>query len=287
MILLNKPEGITSFQALGVLKKKLSTKKVGHTGTLDKFATGLLVILCGKMTKFAPYITGMDKTYEATFCFGKSTTTLDPEGEVMSEAQIPDINIIKEVITKNFLGEVQQIPPDFSAVHINGKRAYQLKLEGKDINIPPRTIKIHEFEIINWNGRDLQVKISCSKGTYIRSIARDLGFLCKSAAYVTKLSRTRVGGFSLDESVFGEDFKESDMFTPFQLIKKINQPYSIVNSEGERNIRQGKYFLSKFYDPESIIHPLGEVVLFNREHELVGMIKIDRDNINYLFVVAK
>lgn len=287
MIMLNKPEGITSFRALGVLKKKLNTKKVGHTGTLDKFASGLLVILTGKMTKFAPYITGMDKTYLATFRFGTSTTTLDPEGDFIGTAAIPSIKDIKKAIIENFVGEIVQTPPDFSAVHVGGKRAYQLKLEGKEVVIPPRNIVINNFDVIEWDGKDLKVEISCSKGTYIRSLARDLGKMCNSLAYVTELKRTVVGPFSIDNSVLGEDFTYNNLVDPYDLISGLKKNISFVTEDGARMISMGKSIKSSYYLNDSERFRNGEVALFTEDKELVAMINNIDGKSKYLFVVPK
>lgn len=287
MIMLNKPEGITSFRALGILKKKLNTKKVGHTGTLDKFASGLLIILTGKMTKFAPYITGMDKTYLATFRFGTSTTTLDPEGDFTGEKDIPTIENIKDVIEKEFQGKITQTPPDFSAVHVGGKRAYQLKLEGKEVKIPPREITINYFKVLNWDGRDLQVEISCSKGTYIRSIARDLGLKCNSLAYVTDLKRTVVGPFKIDGSVNGEDFDQSNLVSPYDLIKGLEKNISYVTEEGAKMISMGRPIKKSYFAKESPTFKNGEIALFDEDKKMVAMIE-NREGISkYLFVVPR
>ncbi len=284
MVLLKKPEGVTSFQALSILKKKLQTKKVGHTGTLDKFATGLLVILIGKMTKFAPYITGMDKTYQATFRFGTSTTTLDPEGDFLDQRPIPSLDDIKSAINKHFNGEISQIPPDFSAVHINGKRAYQIKLAGDEVIIPPRKITINNFSIIDWNGEDLIVEISCSKGTYIRSIARDLGKLTNSLAYVVQLNRSEVGPFHVNNSVLGEKFNTSNLVDPYTLISNLGRQISYVTSVGQSEISLGRNFNNSFYAVNTKIFPSGDVALFTEEKNFVAMINIFKGKTKYHFV---
>ncbi len=287
MILLKKPEGKTSFQALGVLKRKLNTKKVGHTGTLDKFATGLLVILTGKMTKFAPYITGMDKTYQATFRFGTTTTTLDPEGDFLGEKPLPELELIRDVISDNFTGTISQIPPDFSAVHIGGQRAYQLKLKGEEVKIPPRNITINSFDILSWDGQDLKVEISCTKGTYIRSIARDLGELTGSLAYVTTLSRSVVGPFDIKDSVTGEEFSEDNLTNPFDLISSLGRQISYVTEEAAGEIGNGKKIRSEYFTPDSPKYSDGDIALFTDKKEFVAMINNISGRSTYLFVASR
>ena len=212
IILLNKPAGETSFQSLGCVKRALGTRKVGHTGTLDKFATGLLIILTGKFTKLNSLITGMDKVYEAEFTFGSETDSLDPEGDVIAEAPIPDENLVRNTMLQ-FLGKQEQTPPLYSAVHINGERAHKLARKGIDAVVPSRPIEIYSFDFVSWVQGKLNVRVHCSKGTYIRSLARDLGKACGSRAYVTRLNRSCVGPFSLEESVDPGSFSgEKDFY---------------------------------------------------------------------------
>ena len=210
ILLLKKPAGITSFKALGTIKKKLkdaagSKVKVGHTGTLDKFAEGLLVVLTGKFTRMNPLFTGFDKVYEAEICFGSRTATLDPEGEIIEQADIPDLSVIERHIP-DFRGEIMQSPPIYSAVHVDGERAYKKALKGTIEKLPPRPVTIHSFEITGWQAPVLRCRIHCSKGTYIRSLARDLGEACGSCAYLTGLKRTDVGPFSLSDAAEAENF---------------------------------------------------------------------------------
>lgn len=210
-VFINKPSGITSFKSLDTIKRKLSTRKIGHTGTLDKFASGVMIVLIGKMTKLAGYFTGLDKEYEAVFSFGKETSTLDPEGEVIAESGVPDLSVIREKID-SFKGLIRQVPPAYSAVHINGKRAYEIALEGGAPEIKEREITIYNFEILSWASPDLTVRIKCSKGTYIRSVARDLGRSCGSHAYVTSLKRTAVGEVRIENTVVSDELDpENDL----------------------------------------------------------------------------
>jgi tRNA pseudouridine55 synthase len=203
ILLLNKAAGVTSFSALYPVKKTLS-KKAGHAGTLDKFATGLLLVLLGKYTKLNTLFSNLDKTYDAVFYLGAETDTLDPEGSVVRTADIPDISRMKSVVPQ-FTGIIEQTPPAYSAVHINGKRAYKEVRQGRNPDMPSRKITIYDFSIIEWNKPFLSVRIHCSKGTYIRSLARDFGIASGSAAYVVKLTRTAIGPYRLEEAVSAEE----------------------------------------------------------------------------------
>lgn len=199
-MLLYKPPGITSFSSLSPVKRTLG-KKVGHAGTLDKFAEGLMIVLTGSFTKLNPLLSNMDKRYIATIEFGNETSTLDPEGEVVASAPVPSLDTIESVVAKQFVGTIDQTPPTYSAVHVDGKRAYRLAREGKDVDIPSRSITIFSASILSWESPRLVLSVHCSKGTYIRSLARDIAIACGSRAHLVALERTMIGPFSLEDAV--------------------------------------------------------------------------------------
>lgn len=203
VILINKKSGITSFSCLGKIKRNVN-KKTGHCGTLDKFANGLMIALCGKYTKLNESFMGLDKTYIARIEFGRQTDTLDPEGEVIKTSPIPSLDKIREEVDK-LTGELMQVPPVYSALHVNGKRSYELVRNGQDVQLEPRIIKVFSAEVLSFDSPFLTVKLHVSKGTYIRSWARDLGINCNSCAYVTQLCRTQIGPFSLSEAIDFDD----------------------------------------------------------------------------------
>lgn len=218
ILLVNKPAGWTSFDVVakirGKLKKEIETQdkgikinsskkiKVGHTGTLDPFATGLLIVLTGKMTKDQNQFVKLDKEYLATLKLGATSTTGDPEG-VIKEVTINKPKITKKDIDKvleNFIGEIEQTPPAFSAIKVCGKRAYQLARKGQKVNIKPRKIQIKNIKSISYNWPFLKIKVSCSSGTYIRTLAEDIGKNLGYGAYLTELERTRIGNFKLKDA---------------------------------------------------------------------------------------
>lgn len=212
VVFLNKPSGITSFQALHTVKKRLGHGKVGHTGTLDKFAEGLLIALAGKNTRLVPYFEGLDKTYLASIRFGATTETLDTESPEQELRPVPDLRIIEGRMA-GFEGEQEQVPPQYSAVHVNGTRAYQRIMKGETVEIPARRITIYSIELLNWTTPVLQVRIHCSKGTYIRALARDLGLACGSSAYLQALKRTRIGPYDMSSAVDPQDFDPQEHIT--------------------------------------------------------------------------
>jgi tRNA pseudouridine55 synthase len=211
--LLFKPVGITSFAALGELKRSLGTGHIGHSGTLDRFADGLLLALCGKLTRLCTYAQSMDKEYLAHVAFGRGTDTLDPEGRQVAEGPVPAMREIQEVLP-SFLGEIMQIPPEYSAVHVNGRRAYQAAREDEKVHLTARPVTVSELELLEYRPPEAIVRIICSKGTYVRSLARDIASKMGTCAYVSGLRRTRIGGFRLEEAKAPHDFRPREDLIP-------------------------------------------------------------------------
>ncbi len=215
IVLLAKKPGLTSFSSLHSIKKALGTTKVGHTGTLDSFAQGLLVVCTGRLTKLAGNITEFDKSYEAVIKFGEETDTLEYTGQTIRTAPLPTLAALKTAITK-YTGKILQSPPAFSAVHVNGKRASDLAREGKSVEIPPRPVTVFEAEIteIKQNSEGLveycKINFTVSKGTYIRCLARDIAKEAGSAGHLAGLYRTRVGNFDIKDAA---GFKALSDFT--------------------------------------------------------------------------
>lgn len=200
MILLNKAPGLTSFKALGAIKKSYQTKKVGHAGTLDQFASGLMIICVGEATRLLSWFTGMDKVYRAVIRFGVETDTLDPEGRIVSEGPVPRIEDIEAKLA-DFRGIIDQVPPKYSAIHIQGRRAYERTLAGEDFVMPVRQVTIHGLEVDDWAPPLCTIRVACSSGTYIRSLARDIGLALGTCAHLSALCRESVGPFRLDQAI--------------------------------------------------------------------------------------
>ncbi|MCK9599188.1 MAG: tRNA pseudouridine(55) synthase TruB, partial [Sphaerochaeta sp.] len=188
ILLINKKPGITSFSSLNDIKRTIEAK-VGHAGTLDKFAQGLLIVLTGSMTRLNVLFSSMDKTYRAQIAFGSETDTLDPEGQVIAVADVPGYERIQKSIP-SFIGSLEQQPPQYSALHINGKRASDLARRGHEVQMAKRPITVYSFEPVSYEQGILVADIHVSKGTYIRSLARDLGLAAGSRAHLVGLTRT-------------------------------------------------------------------------------------------------
>ena len=221
VLLINKPYTWSSFQAVNKLKHAIKQHpsflvdgkkvkpKIGHAGTLDPLATGLLIVCTGKKTKTINELMGQEKEYTGTFFLGATTPCFDLEKEVDKAYPVEHITQNDILNTaKEFTGMLQQVPPIFSAVMINGKRAYELARAGEAVEIKSREIEIKEFEITTINLPEVSFRIVCSKGTYIRSIARDFGLALNSGAHLIKLCRTRIGNFKLSEAQTPQEFAD-------------------------------------------------------------------------------
>ncbi|MDR0451808.1 MAG: tRNA pseudouridine(55) synthase TruB [Treponema sp.] len=204
LVALDKQPGVTSFQSLNQVKKIFSTGKVGHTGTLDKFASGLLLILVGRAAKLAPWFSCCDKRYSARVRFGLETATLDPEGEAVAEAPLPEREAVEEALLK-FRGNILQAPPAYSAIHVDGVRSYELARSGVRVEPEKRPVAIYGLELVSWDPPFAQIEVHCSKGAYIRSLARDLALEAGSRAHLAGLRRTGVSLFRLEDAVLPEN----------------------------------------------------------------------------------
>jgi tRNA pseudouridine55 synthase len=202
VLLINKPLRWTSFDVVNKLRFKLKTKKIGHAGTLDPLATGLLIVCVGKMTKRIEEFMGLEKEYTGKFVLGKTTPSHDLETDVNEEKDISQLadEVIREKV-KPFVGTISQLPPVHSAIRIGGKRAYEFARKGRDVQLSPRDVQIYEFEITSIDLPEVSFRIVCSKGTYIRSIARDFGNALGVGAYLSALCRTRIGMFKLTDAL--------------------------------------------------------------------------------------
>lgn len=217
ILLVNKPKGLTSFSLVATLRKRLGVKKIGHAGTLDPFATGVMVMLIGRnYTRLSDQFLLKDKEYIAEAFLGASTDTYDSEGIIQSNSDlIPTLEDIQTVLM-GFQGDIEQIPPMFSAKKINGKKLYELARKGQEVVRAP--VKIHVIiQLISYQYPFLQLKVECSKGTYIRSLAHDIGQKLGCGAHLTNLQRTKSGSFYLEDCVDGTALR--DPLTPVETIK--------------------------------------------------------------------
>jgi tRNA pseudouridine55 synthase len=209
----------TSFDVVNKLRRILKIKKIGHAGTLDPLATGLLIVCVGKMTKKIEQFMGLEKEYTGTFVIGQTTPSHDLETQVSEPQDISSITANQvHVAAKSFMGIIDQLPPLHSAIKIDGKRAYKFARKGKEVELKKRSVEIKEFEITSIQFPLLSFRIVCSKGTYIRSIARDLGEMLGVGAYLSQLCRTRIGEYKLENAMNIHDvtptIEDADLLQP-------------------------------------------------------------------------
>lgn len=205
IILVDKPAGISSFGVVARVRRTLTEAagkkvKVGHTGTLDPFATGLMILVSGKETKNAATFSKLDKEYEATIVLGQTSSTGDPEGELTDISDhVPTEQEVEQAL-EQFRGVIEQTPPIFSAIKINGQRAYRLARKGEEIDIPKRTVTIYSLELLNYDYPELKIRTHVSSGTYIRSLAFDIGAVLQTGAYTNQLRRTKIAQYSVADA---------------------------------------------------------------------------------------
>ncbi|MBI4261563.1 MAG: tRNA pseudouridine(55) synthase TruB [Actinobacteria bacterium] len=208
LFLVDKPPGITSHDVVDRVRRALSTRKVGHAGTLDPMATGLLLVGVGRATRLLRFLSGLDKSYEGSALLGVETDTLDADGRVVRTAEVAVTRAELDAAVARFVGEIEQVPPAFSAVKVGGEALHMAARRGEAVEAPPRRIRVDAFDVASFDGRDLGFRVACSAGTYVRSLVADLGGALGCGAHLTRLVRTRIGPYALAEAVTPEDLGE-------------------------------------------------------------------------------
>ena len=281
---LYKPKNITSFKAINSIKKKFSINKIGHAGTLDPMAEGVLPIAIGKATKLIPYISNMNKEYDFTVTWGIQTTTDDAEGEILFESSyLPKRKEIEKKII-NYIGFISQIPPKVSAVKINGKRAYKLFRENKKFTIQPKKVFIEDLCITDHSINKTSFKILCGQGFYVRSLARDLAIDLKTYGHISSLKRSKVGKFNEKNSILLDDLlKIGQMHEEINCISttismlddilayEIEEKLDIENLSFGRSIKIDE---RKIINPSSINLDKKNIFLF-KKGDIVSIGKLD------------
>ena len=250
ILIIDKPEGITSHGVVARARRTLGTRKVGHTGTLDPFATGVLVLLIGKATRLAQFIDKDEKEYVATIRFGFETETGDREGSRIAASELRDEEVVErlrttgwEAVIAKFRGRISQTPPMYSAKKVEGKKLYELARSGVEIERKPVSVVIHDLEVLDRsNYPELQIRVVCSAGTYVRTLAEDIGRAIGVGAHLTELRRTRAGRFAIDDSIRLDDLQASNDPISFvrQYAEAVEQlPSMILTSDRAEKTRDG------------------------------------------------
>lgn len=239
VLLVDKPAGLTSHDVVAVARRVLRTRRIGHTGTLDPFATGLLVLLVGRGTRLTSYVQGEPKVYEATIAFGAETSTDDLTGQVIRVSALPLAADVDRAI-EELSGTIMQRPPDYSAKQVAGRRAYSAARAGTPLELEPVAVVVHEWRMRYRQADSLDVTITCGGGTYIRALARDLGRLTGSAAHLTKLRRTRSGVFDVEKALLLTELQEIGEGGVIALRSAIPQlPDQRMTEEEQKRVRHG------------------------------------------------
>jgi len=202
VLVVDKPVGLTSHDVVQVIRRGTGIRRAGHTGTLDPRASGVLVILIGPAVRLSEYVSASDKRYQATIRLGSSTDTYDDEGTVVQSASPDSISEDQfQQALEKFVGTIQQVPPPYSAVHVQGRRAYDMAREGEEVSLEPRTIQVYSLDMLEWSPPEVVIDVFCSSGTYVRSLANDLGNELGCGAHLVGLRRTKSGRFTLRDAV--------------------------------------------------------------------------------------
>lgn len=237
ILIINKPKGYTSHDVVNILRKELNTKKVGHTGTLDPNATGVLPVLVGQATKISKYLIEHDKTYIAELKLGEKSSSGDCEGEIIERKDFPNLTLEQiENVLKSFLGKQKQIPPIYSSIKINGKKAYEYARKGQTIEIPPRDIEIMDISLISFENNIITYKVSCSKGTYIRVLCEDIAEKLGTVGLMSNLTRTKVNNFSIENAYTLEDIKNKKELSVISIEDIFKTKPSIVLNERKKEL---------------------------------------------------
>lgn len=262
IIVINKEKEYTSHDVVAKLKKKLNISKVGHTGTLDPNATGVLPILIGKGTKFSKYLINHDKIYEVELELGKKTDTADIEGKVIEEKNV-DERYIKEnllQVLESFVGKQEQIPPMYSAIKKNGKKLYEYARAGEKVEIEPRKIEIYKIDLNKYDKNIISFVVSCSKGTYIRSLCEDIAEKLNTVGYMKNLKRLQVGKFNIKDAVYIDDIDLKNVNDHLITLEEILKETPCINL-GEKKL---KLFLNGVQLTDNNIDGLYKIYVANK-----------------------
>ncbi len=284
-----KEKGFTSHDVVNIVRKKLGKIKTGHTGTLDPDAMGVLPICVGKATKLSEYIASSIKEYKAIVSLGKTTTTQDGSGEVIEEKKVncSEDNIKK--VVNCFKGEIMQTPPMYSAIKIGGKKLYELAREGKEIERKQRKITIYNIEITNFiDNENFEIKVLCSKGTYIRTLCNDIGEALGCGAYMSYLLRTRTGNFYIDNAIKLDDIdrflqynKLNDILLPMDIVLSGYKKISVLNKANKFLYNGNKISFSYLKNKEDL-QQNEKVIVYDEDNNLIGIYTVLLDCIKPL-----
>jgi tRNA pseudouridine55 synthase len=271
LVVVDKPGGMTSHDVVARVRRLAGTRKVGHAGTLDPMATGVLVLGVNRATRLLGHLMLTEKSYDATIRLGVSTTTDDAEGEVVATAATDDLDEaeVRRVLA-GFVGEFDQVPTAVSAIKVDGKRAYQRVREGEQVELQPRRVTVHALSVLEVSGPDVRISVRCSSGTYIRAIARDAGAALGVGGHLTALRRTAVGEFGLDQAHTLDEL--ADDFTMLPIAEAARATFAAVDLDEEqaRDVRFGRVLRLPLPGLTAVFAPNGEFLALYEPREDVA-----------------
>ena len=261
LLLVNKPQNMTSFDVVAIMRKKLHVKKIGHSGTLDPMAEGSLLLLIGKATMIIPYLENTDKEYIATFELGKQTDTEDIWGNVIEEKEVREIDDLSS-LCHSFIGKQKQLPPMVSSIKVNGKKLYEYARDKIEVERPLRDIEIYDIEVLDKN----KIRVSCSSGTYIRSLIRDMALQSGNIGCMSSLIRTRIGNFTLDDC-YQLDEVDVDTVQLHSIYEALSY-LPMIEIENERDVMNGKKLrLDTKEDRVLMVKDKEALAIYQRHHQ--------------------
>lgn len=268
IIVINKEKGCTSHDIVYKIRKMFNTK-VGHTGTLDPNATGVLPILLGKGTKISKYLIEHDKEYEVVLQLGVKTTTADEEGEIIEEKEVLKESLEQleiERILKSFIGKIKQMPPKYSAIKVNGRKLYEYARKGQEVEIKPREVEIYNIEITNIQKEKKQIefKVSCSKGTYIRTLCEDIAGKMRTVGYMKELKRTKVGNFNIEQAITLGQLQEKENIKIITIEEMFKDKEEII-------LEDSKIILLLNGVKMNMEKPNGIYRIYNKQNKFIGL----------------
>ncbi len=259
LVVVDKPAGITSHDVVSRVRRLAGTRKVGHAGTLDPMATGVLVLGINRATRLLGHLTLTDKSYRARIRLGSTTTTDDAEGEIVETRGTAGLTPeVVEAALAGFVGEIDQVPSAVSAIKVAGQRAYKLARAGQEVNLPARRVQVHRIVLNDINLPDLEVSVDCSSGTYIRAIARDLGEALGVGGHLTALRRTAVGGFQLEQAKTLAELETEFSMLPISAAARSAFPAVDLDGESAQHVRFGRRLELELAGISAVFAPDGE-----------------------------
>ena len=264
ILVIYKEKGYTSRDVVNILGKELGTKRIGHTGTLDPMATGVLVVCVGQGLKLVELLTNHDKEYIAKIKLGIETDTLDFTGNILKEENIKEYSKEDvEKVLKKFVGKIKQEVPKYAAIKVNGKKLYEYARNGEEVELPVRDIEIYNLKLVSdVKNNEFYIKCHVSKGTYIRSLVRDIGKSLGTVATMCELERTKLGNFSLEDTYTIDDIR-SNMYSLLTVNEVIDLPKVVVNKDMEKKIKNGQV-LENFFDSDMVL-------IMNEDNQLLAI----------------